>query len=49
MGTRGGAWAGVRYRGSGFLFWVKLASESYGSHGIASPNQVKGFVCLAKH
>ena len=25
MGTRDGAWTGVRYRGSGFLFWVRLA------------------------
>jgi hypothetical protein len=27
MGTRDGAWTGVRYRGSGFLFWVRLAIE----------------------
>jgi hypothetical protein len=25
MGTRDSAWTGVRYRGSSFLFWVKLA------------------------
>jgi hypothetical protein len=27
MGTRDGAWTGIRYRGSGFLFWVRLAIE----------------------
>jgi hypothetical protein len=27
MGTRDGAWTGVRYHGSGFLFWVRLAIE----------------------
>jgi hypothetical protein len=25
MGTRDGAWTGVRCHGSSFLFWVKLA------------------------
>jgi hypothetical protein len=49
MGTRDEAWAGVRCRGSGFLFWVMLTSESHGSHGIVFPNHVKGFVRLAKH
>jgi hypothetical protein len=46
MGTRDEAWTDVRCRGSGFLFWVMLTSES---HGIVFPNHVKGFVRLAKH
>ena len=27
MGTRDGAWTGVRCRRSGFLFWVRLVIE----------------------
>jgi hypothetical protein len=38
MGTRDDVWADVRYRGSGFLFWVMLALELYESRRIVFPN-----------